>query len=97
MATDGRPSAAGIAPHGRAGRDLRAATLVGAALGVLVVAGLWWQPGFVAVVTIAAVIAVWELAHALGERGIRVPLVPVVLGAVLMIVAGYVGDRKSVV
>ncbi len=97
MATDGRPSAAGLAPHGRAGRDLRAATLVGAALAVLVVAGLWWQPGFVAVVAVAAVIAVWELAHALGERGIRVPVIPVLLGAVLMVVAGYVGGAEALV
>lgn len=97
MARDGKPSAAGLAEHGRAGRDLRAATLVGAALGVLVIAGLWWQPGFVAVVTVAVVIAVWELAHALGERGIRVPLVPVVLGSVLMVVAGYVGGPETLV
>ncbi|NIS36194.1 MAG: phosphatidate cytidylyltransferase, partial [Actinobacteria bacterium] len=39
----------------------------------------------------------WELAHALGERGIRVPVIPVLLGAVLMVVAGYVGGAEALV
>lgn len=84
--------------HSRAGRDLRAATIVGAGLAVLVVGSvLLWKPAFVVVVTLVAVVAVWELSNALSDRGVRVPLVPVVLGTVLMVVAGYVSGPETLV
>jgi phosphatidate cytidylyltransferase len=83
---------------GRAGRDLRAATLVGIVLAILVVGSLLvWKPAFVVVAAAAMVVAVWELSRALGEGGVRVPLVPILLGSVLMIVAGYVGGPESLV
>jgi phosphatidate cytidylyltransferase len=82
--------------HGKAGRDLKAATTVGAALAVLVGGSLLlWKPAFVGVVALAAVVAVWELSHALGQRGVRVPLVPVLLGAVLMVSTAYTGGADS--
>jgi len=82
--------------HGRAGRDLRAATAVGAVLAVLVGASLFvWKPAFVGLVAVAATVAVWELSHALGQRGIRVPLVPVLLAAVLMSVTAYTGGPDT--
>ncbi|HEX6337809.1 MAG TPA: phosphatidate cytidylyltransferase [Jiangellaceae bacterium] len=81
---------------GRAGRDLRAATLVGIVLAILVIGSMVvWKPAFVALASAAIVVAVWELSRALGETGVRVPVVPVLLGSVLMIVAGYVGGPES--
>ncbi len=85
-------------PPGRAGRDLRAATLVGIVLAILVVGTMVvWKPAFVALAVAAIVVAVWELSRALGEGGVRVPIIPVLLGSVLMIVAGYVGGPESLV
>ncbi|HEU4543916.1 MAG TPA: phosphatidate cytidylyltransferase [Jiangellaceae bacterium] len=81
---------------GRAGRDLRAATLVGIVLAILVIGSMIvWKPAFVVLAAAAIVVAVWELSRALGEGGVRVPVVPVLLGSVLMIVAGYVGGPES--
>lgn len=81
---------------GRAGRDLRAATLVGIVLAILVIGSMVvWKPAFVALAAAAIVVAVWELSRALGEAGVRVPVVPVLLGSVLMIIAGYVGGPES--
>lgn len=86
------------APPGRAGRDLRAATLVGIALAILVLGSLLlWKPAFVVVVGAAVIVAVWELSNALAERDVRVPLVPVLLGSVLMVAAGYVGGPETLV
>lgn len=81
---------------GRAGRDLRAATLVGIVLGILVIGSMVvWKPAFVVLAAAAIVVAVWELSQALGEAGVRVPVMPVVLGSVLMVAAGYVGGPES--
>lgn len=86
------------APHGRAGRDVRAASIVGIGLGVLVLGSLLlWPPVFVVVVAVAALVAVWELSTALAERDVRVPLVPVLLGSVLMVAAGYAGGPETLV
>ena len=81
---------------GRAGRDLRAATLVGIILGILVIGSMVvWKPAFVVLAAAAILVAVWELSRALGEAGVRVPVMPILLGSVLMIVAGYVGGPES--
>jgi phosphatidate cytidylyltransferase len=78
--------------HGRAGRDLRAATIVGVILALVVVGTLFVaKPAFVGLIIVVVVIAVWELAAALGVRSIAVPIVPVLLGAVLMLVGAYLG------
>jgi phosphatidate cytidylyltransferase len=50
-----------------------------------------WAPAFVAVVVVVMIVAVWELAQALAQRGVTVPVVPVMLGTALMIVGGYIG------
>ena len=84
--------AASAGAHGRAGRDLRAATLVGVGLAIVVLAALFlWKPAFVAIVVLVMVVAVWELAHALVQRQIAISLVPVLLGTVLMVMGAYVG------
>ncbi len=81
---------------GRAGRNLTAAILVGALLGGLVLASLFVRKeAFVGVVTLAIVIAVWEMTEALAVRAISVPLVPVAVGAVGMQVAAYAAGGQA--
>jgi len=90
--------AGGPGTRSRAGRDLPAAIGVGVGLGVLIVASLYIvKVAFVGLVVVAILVAVWELANALGSRGIRPPLVPVGVGAVAMLVASYVGGAQALV
>jgi phosphatidate cytidylyltransferase len=82
--------------HGRAGRNLPAAIGVGLALGVVVVAGLFIRrEAFVAVVVVAVCLALWELTQALAARHVKVPLPPVVIGAVAMLVAGFTAGGQA--
>jgi len=77
-------------PSGRAGRNLPAAIGVGLGLGALIVASLLlFKPAFMALVVLVAVLGARELYTAFQERGIRFPLVPVVVGGVGMIVVAY--------
>ena len=79
----------------RAGRNLPAAIGVGVALTALIVVTLYaWKPSFLAVVAGAVVIAVWELSNALKAERIRVPVVPVVVGALSILGAGYAGGSE---
>ncbi|WP_253209615.1 phosphatidate cytidylyltransferase, partial [Streptomyces niphimycinicus] len=82
-----------------AGRNLRAAIGVGIGLGVIIVASLFiYKPVFVGVVAVAVVVGLWELTSRLTERkDIRVPLVPLAVGGVAMIVAGYVRGAQGAV
>jgi phosphatidate cytidylyltransferase len=97
MTTDG-PAPATAPGHGRAGRDLRAATTVGLGLAALVLGTLFvWKPAFVGLAVVAVGIAAWELAEALATRGLRFPLVPVLLGSVLMLVGAYTGGEETLV
>jgi phosphatidate cytidylyltransferase len=74
----------------RAGRNLPAAIAVGVTLVALVVCSLvFWKAAFVGVVVVALTVGVLELAKALGTAGIRVPLVPIVVGGVAMNVGAY--------
>ncbi len=74
----------------RAGRNLPAAIAVGVTLVALVVCSLvFWKAAFVGVVVIALTVGVVELSKALGTAGIRVPLVPIVVGGVAMNVGAY--------
>jgi len=87
-ATPGPPVAA--AAHGRAGRNLGAATAVGVGLGAVVVASLFvYKPAFSLLVAAAMVLAVWEISTALAGAGINVSRWPVVIGTVPMVVGGY--------
>jgi phosphatidate cytidylyltransferase len=56
-----------------------------------------WKPAFVGLAVVAVTVAVWELSQALATRGVRVPLVPVLLGSVLMLVGAYVGGDGTLV
>lgn len=70
---------------GRAGRDLRAAIGVGVSLVAVILASLFiWRPAFLAVLVIAILVAVWELTTALGAGRFHPPLVPLLVGALLM-------------
>lgn len=81
--------------RGRAGRNLKAAFGVGVSLGAVILLTLYtWKVAFVGVVAIAIVLGLWELANALGAARIRVPIVPVVIGAVAMLVAAYTGGPE---
>lgn len=81
--------------RGRAGRNLKAAFGVGVSLGAVILLTLYtWKVAFVGVVAIAIVLGLWELANALGAARIRVPVVPVVIGAVAMLVAAYTGGPE---
>jgi len=80
----------------RAGRDLPVAIAVGVGLAALVIASLYvWKVAFVGVVVVAVVLALSELTNAFTAGRVRLPLVPVSLGAVAMLVAAYVGGTEA--
>ena len=83
-------------PPGRAGRNLTAAIGVGAGLGGAVIGALIAGPGaFVVLVSIAVLIACWEIGTALRTKNIAVPQVPLAIGAVAMPVAAWQGGTES--
>lgn len=83
---------------GRAGRNLPVAIAVGLALGALVLASLYVaKVAFVAVATVAIGIGVWELSRALRKDEIHVPTVPLLIGAVAMLVGGYLRGPDALV
>jgi phosphatidate cytidylyltransferase len=82
----------------RGGRNLPAAIGVGVGLGAVIVASLFVVKALFLVVVIAAVaVGVQELNSRLAEtKGVHVPLVPLVAGAVAMPLLGYlVGGQWS--
>jgi phosphatidate cytidylyltransferase len=80
----------------RAGRNLPAAIAVGLGLGVVIIGTLYvWKPAFVVVVVAAAVLGVWELGHAFAEDRVRVPLVPLSVGAAAIVVSAYAGGSEA--
>ncbi|MET9427723.1 MULTISPECIES: phosphatidate cytidylyltransferase [unclassified Streptomyces] len=81
----------------RAGRDLRAAIGVGVGLGAVIIASLFiLKDVFVGVIAVAVVVGLWELTSRLQERkSIKAPLVPLALGGVAMVVAGYVRGAEG--
>jgi len=82
----------------RAGRNLPAAIAVGLALGAVVLLSLYlWKAAFVGVVVAAIVLAAWELTNAFGSGRIRVPIVPLAVGAVAIIVSAYAGGSEAMV
>jgi phosphatidate cytidylyltransferase len=72
-------------PIGRAGRDLRSAIGVGLGLVAVILASLLiWRPAFVAVLTVTILVAVVELTRALHAGRFSPPLVPLVVGALVI-------------
>ncbi len=82
--------------HGRAGRNLPAAIGVGVFLAGVLLASLYIYPAaFVGLAAVAIVLAIWELGHALAGGGIRIPVVPLLVGAVAMLVGTYAGGPQT--
>jgi phosphatidate cytidylyltransferase len=80
------------------GRNVPVATGVGVLLGVALVASLYlWKPVFVGLAALAAVVAVVELAGALAGARVRVPVPPLILGAVAVPAAAYAGGAEGLV
>ena len=82
----------------RAGRNLRAAIVVGLLLGGLALVTLFTIK-VIFLIYVAAVVALglWELTRAVEARGIRLPLVPVGAGGAVMLgLAYYSGERPLV-
>ncbi len=97
--TDGLPDTAVPPPATpKAGRDLRAAVgvgllLVGLIIGTLVIGA----PAFLVVIVVAVSYGAWELRRAIATRGMVVPLVPLLLGAVGMLVSAYLRGAEALV
>lgn len=90
------PAPAG--PSSRAGRNLPVAIATGLILGALAAGLLIIHPvGFLVLVCVATVVAVWEMRQALAEGGLYAPFVPVAVGAVSMVVAGYLRGAEALV
>ncbi len=85
-------------PHGRAGRNLPMAILVGLGLGAMVIAGLFIRKEIFLIITAVGVsLALWELSGALRHRGMVMPLIPVLIGAVAMLVAAFSAGGQALV
>jgi phosphatidate cytidylyltransferase len=75
---------------GRAGRNLPAAIAVGAGLGVVVIATLfWWKPAFLAVIVAAVCVGIWETTRAVRGSGAAPPLAPLLGGGLVMVTAAW--------
>lgn len=82
----------------RAGRNLPAAIATGVTLGAAVALSVFTDRRFfVGVICVALVLAVWEMRQAFAERALRVPLVPVAIGAVCMTVGAYASGPEALV
>lgn len=77
----------------RTGRDLIVATLIGLAIGVVLVASLiFFKQVFVLLALTAVVFSIFEFARALQGAGRRVDLIPQLALGVLVIFSGYFAD-----
>lgn len=74
----------------RAGRNLPAAIGVGLGLLIAVLIGLlFYPPAFIVMVILASALGVWEVSRGLLQRGVEVPLVPVMVAVVAMPISAY--------
>ncbi|MFC7405270.1 phosphatidate cytidylyltransferase [Georgenia alba] len=90
------PRPAPLAPTGRAGRNLPAAIGVGVGLLALVGASLFIRrEAFVVLATLAVCAALWELAGAVSQRRVRIPVLPLWVGAVGMLVSAWVAGEEA--
>src|SRR5690625_4338518 len=82
----------------RAGRDLRAATVVGVALLAALAASLFIRPeGFLIFAILGTTGALWEFSQAVATRGIRVPLLPLWVGNIGVLVSAFVAGPEAMV
>lgn len=91
----------GAGGHGRAGRNLPAAIGVGLTLGGVALAGLYLPIagnrglGFVGIVAVAVLLGLWEISHALSATGIKIPVIPLLVGGAAMIAGTYAGGGNA--
>jgi len=80
----------------RPGRDLPVAIVVGVAMLLAVVASLFIRKEAFAVVAVLAVSAgLWELAQAFTRRNIHLPLLPLLVGAIGILVSAYTAGPEA--
>ncbi|WP_456786499.1 phosphatidate cytidylyltransferase [Cellulomonas sp. P5_C5] len=80
----------------RPGRDLPVAIVVGVAMLIAVVASLFIRKEAFAVVAVLAVSAgLWELAQAFTRRNIHLPLLPLLVGAIGILVSAYTAGPEA--
>jgi phosphatidate cytidylyltransferase len=92
LGTDGVPASS------KAGRNLPAAIGVGVVLAGLVLGSLFVaKVAFLPILVVALCIGAWEMRRALFSAGVHVPLVPVLLGAVSMMVSAYYRGGEALV
>ncbi|GAA1623507.1 phosphatidate cytidylyltransferase [Georgenia ruanii] len=84
-----------LKPTGRAGRNLPAAIGVGVGLLVVVGLSLVLPQIFVVLVVVACCGALWELARAVDQGGIRIPLLPLWVGAVGILVSAWTAGAEA--
>ena len=91
--------AAPVKDHGRAGRNLPAAIVVGVGLGAYIILTLlYFKPGFVALVAAALSMGAVEIYSALHRQGMTAAIVPIVAGTVAIATGSYLaGQQKPVV
>ena len=85
-------------PKTKAGRDLPAAIGVGVGLAVLVIASLAFRRElFLPILVVAICLGAWELRRAVRQAGIDAPIVPVLIGAVSMLLSAYYRGPEALV
>jgi len=93
-----REAAAAPPAPSRAGRDLKAATIVGVGLLAVLAASLFIRPeGFLVFAILGTSGALWEFSRAVASRGIRVPLLPLWVGNVGILVSAFVAGPDAMV
>ncbi len=92
------PTAARAPKAPKAGRNLPAAIGVGVGLAALVIASLAFRRElFLPVLVVAIVLGAWEMRRAVRQAGVDVPFVPVVIGAVSMLLSAYYRGPEALV
>jgi phosphatidate cytidylyltransferase len=88
-----------VKDHGRAGRNLPAAIIVGVALGAYIVLSLlYFKPGFVALVAAALALGSVELYQAFKKQWMTAAIVPIVAGTLAIATGSYLaGLQRPVV
>ncbi|MFS8101078.1 phosphatidate cytidylyltransferase [Lentzea alba] len=93
----GGPAEVPASKPSRAGRDLRAAILVGVGLGaVIIVSLLTVRQTFIAIVAAAAAVATWELATELKKKDYNVALWPALIGGQAIIWLSWPWERAGI-
>lgn len=85
------------APLPPGGRNVPVAIGVGLALGLVVVASLffWRKEAFLALAVVACGVGLWELSRAVAVREIRLPLLPLLVGTIGMMVSAYTAGVEA--